>query len=306
MTFSSAKGLAALALLLVLPVAACDEGTDTQFGTIDLQLTDATSHEVVEAWVTFTDIYLQGESGDVDPPESRVYLLEDGSETHELTALSNRVADLVVGQEVPTGSYGQLRVVISEACIVTSGGSVYSSTSSFDRCGAADGTLQTPSFEETGAKVLLNGLQVEGGQEVLLLDFDVSQSFGMEAGMADLWVMTPVIRGAEIGLTAGIDVTLSEGDVTLPSGYALSDFSATMLPATGDSARVAFSDDDGNETFELSFEFLIPGDGPFDVRLNSPENLEVTVDPASPATVSPASGETAAVDWTLQSASESP
>ncbi|MDX1675864.1 MAG: DUF4382 domain-containing protein [Longimicrobiales bacterium] len=304
MKFSGMKGTAILALLLTLPAAACDEATDTRFGTVDLKLTDATSHEVVEAWVTFTDIYLQGESGETDPPEGRTYLLREGSETHELTALANSVADLVVGQEVPTGSYGQLRVVISEACIATSGGSVFSSRAGFDRCGAADGTLQIPSLQETGVKVLLNGLQVEGGQEVLLLDFDVSQSFDMEAGMADVWVMTPVIRGADIGLTAGIDVTLSEGDVELPAGYALGDFSATMLPTTGDDAQVAFTDDDGNGTFEVSFQFLIPGDGPFEVRLNAPEGLDVTVDPGSPATVSPASGETAAIDWTLQSATE--
>ncbi|MFW5947234.1 MAG: hypothetical protein ACOCUW_01970, partial [Gemmatimonadota bacterium] len=84
MTFSRTTGIAAFALLLTLPVAACDSGTDAEFGSLAIQLTDAAGEEIVEAWVTITDIYLQGESGESDPPQGRHYLLEGASETHEL------------------------------------------------------------------------------------------------------------------------------------------------------------------------------------------------------------------------------
>lgn len=301
MTFSRTKGIATLALLFTLPVAACDS-FGTENGSLSIQLTDAAGDEVVEAWVTITDIYLQAEEGDDDPEGSRHYLLQDADETHELLSLANSVADLVVGQEVPTGTYGQLRIVISDGCLVTDEASVYSSSEGYDLCGAADGTLQMPSFAQTGAKVLLNGLEVTGGQQILLLDFDVSQSFGMQAGASGLWVMTPVIHASDISLTAGVDATLGAGDVTLPDGYSLGQFSATLLPATGDSSRVAFTDEDGDETFEVAFRFLMPDNGPFDVRLNAPDGLTVEVNPSSPASVSPASGETATVDWVLQSA----
>lgn len=303
MKLSRATGLATLALLLTLPVAACDDTTDAEFGEVSIQLTDAAGDEVAEAWVTITDIYFQEESGENDPEGSRVYVLEDADETHELLSLSDAVADLVIGQEVPTGTYGQLRVVISGGCIVTDTGSVFA-TDGYGNCGAADGVLNMPSFAQTGAKVLLNGLEVSGGQQVLLLDFDVEDSFGREPGMSGMWVMQPVIHGSEISLTSGIAVTLSEGDVTLPAGFDLGQFSATMLPAESDSSRVDFADDDGDGTYELDFRFLIPDNGPFDVRLNAPDGLTVTVDPVSPATVSPASGETATVDWVLQSATE--
>lgn len=303
MKFSRAKGIGTLALLLTLPVAACDDTTDAEFGEISLQLTDAAGEEVVEAWVTITDIYFQQESGENDPEGSRVYVLEDAVETHELLSLANSVADLVVGEEVPTGTYGQLRIVMSGGCIVTDTGSVFT-TDGYTECGASDGVLNMPSFAQSGAKVLLNGLEVTGGQQVLLLDFDVKDSFGKEAGMSGMWVMEPVIHASDITLTGGIAVTLSEGDATLPTGFDLGQFSATMLPAEGDSARVDFADDDGDDTYELAFRFLIPGNGPYDVRLNAPEGLAVTVAPASPATVDPASGETASVDWVLQSASE--
>lgn len=303
MQFSRATGIAALALLLTLPAAACDDSTDAEFGEVSIQLTDELGEEVAEAWVTITDIYFQQESGENDPEGSRVYILEDATEKHELTTLAESVEELVVGELVPTGTYGQLRVVMSGGCIVTDTGSVFA-TNGYAECGAADGLLNMPSFAQSGAKVLLNGLQVTGGQHVLLLDFDVEDSFGKEAGGSGMWVMEPVIHASEIELTGGIAVTLSDGDVTLPEGFDLGQFSATMLPAVGDSSRVDFADDDGDGTYELAFRYLITDNGPFDVRLNAPEGLTVTVDPASPATVDPASAETATVDWVLQSASE--
>jgi hypothetical protein len=296
-------GVATLALLLALPMAACDDGTDTQFGTVSIQLTDGPGEAVSQAWVTITDIYLQEESGENDPAGSRHYILQDASETHELLSLANDVADLVVGQEVSTGTYGQLRIVMSGGCIVTDTGSVYA-TDGYTECGAPDGLLNMPSFAQTGAKVLLNGLEVTGGQLVLLLDFDVSDSFGQEAGMANMWNMQPVIHASEISLTVGIDVTLSAGDVTLPTGYDLGQFSATMLPAAGDTSRVTFTDEDQDGTFSLAFGYLLPDDGPFNVRLNAPAGLTITVDPLSPQHVDPGSGQTATVDWVLQTASE--
>lgn len=307
MTFIRTKGIALLALLLVLPLAACESGTDAQFGTVSLKLTDAMSEEVTEAWVTITDVYLQEESGEEDPLNSRVYLMEDGEETYELLSLAEDVADLVVGAEVSTGVYDQLRLVITGGCIVVGDGeaaTVYGSSDSYDLCGPVDQRLHMPSYAQSGAKILLYNYEVVGGQQILLLDFDVSQSFGHEAGNSGMWVMHPVIHWSELGLTVGADVTLSPGEVTLPEGFDLGQFSATLLPTTGDSSRVDFTDVDENGIYELAFQYKDPDNGPFDIRLNAPEGLTVETDPASPVTVSPASGETAYVDWVLQSATE--
>ena len=302
--FGRTKGIATLALALTLPVAACDDGTEAEFGSVTVQLTDAPGEEVVEAWVTITDIYLQGEDGEEDSEGSRVYLLQDAQETHELLSLANTVEELVVGQEVPTGTYGQLRIVISEGCIETDDGSVFASSEAFELCGAVTGSLQMPSFAQTGAKVLLNGLTIDGGQQVLLLDFNVADSFGRAAGQSGRWVMNPVIHASEIDLTAGVDATLSAGDVTLPDGYELGQFSATLLPTSSDSSQVMFTDVDGDGIFEAAFDFLLPETGPFELRLNAPEGLTVTVDPEALQTLSPTSGSTETVDWVLQSASE--
>lgn len=308
MRLGSTKGLATLALLLVLPLAACESGTDAEFGTVSINLTDATSEHVTEAWVTITDIYLQQhDDGEMDPENSRVYLMEDGDETHELLSLANKVQELVADQPVPVGTYGQLRLVITDGCIVVGedeAATVYSSSPGYDLCGPSDGQLQMPSYAQSGAKILLRGFEVTSGVHSLLVDFDVSQSFGRQAGNSGMWVMHPVIHWSEISLSAAAEVTLDTGDVSLPEGFDLGQFSATLLPTTGDSARVDFTDENTDGIYEVGFYFLIPDNGPFDIRLNAPEGLTVDVDPDSPATVSPASGETAIVDWVLQSATE--
>jgi hypothetical protein len=290
----------AIALALAFPMLACDTATETRAGHLSIYLTDAPGDEVVEAWVTITDIYLQGAGGAEDPPTGRVYLLEGAEETHELLSLANTVAELVADAEVPAGVYGQLRLVISGGCLVTADARVYASSPGYDLCGSRDGTLMMPSFAQSGLKVALHGLRVDGGDHAVLLDFDVSESFGRAAGQSGMWVMTPVVHAALLEDAAGVTATLGAGDVTLPAGYALDQFSATLSPAEGDTSRVAFRAVGGE--YRAAFRFLIPEQAPFEVRLNAPEGLTVTVSPASPQSVAPAKGETARVEWVLQSA----
>lgn len=300
--FRYSTGLTALALALLLPLAACDNATDAEFGSVSVLLTDAPGDEVVEAWVTITDIYLQGSAGEDDPENGRVYLLQDADETHELLSLAETVEELVRDREVPTGTYGQLRMVMSDGCVETDDGSVYSSSAGFELCGVATGALQMPSYAQSGAKVLLHGLTVQGGQQIILLDFNVKDSFGRAAGASNRWVMTPVIHGSEIELTAGAEVTLTAGEVTLPEGYELGQFSATLVPTSSDSSRVHFTDADEDGIFEAEFVFLLPETGPFEVRLNAPDGLVVTTDPTSPQPLSLSSGQVGTVNWVLQSA----
>jgi hypothetical protein len=291
---SSRMNLAVLALALMVPLAACDTSAEPAFGSVSVLLTDAPG-DVSEAWVTITDIYLQGKAGESDPPGSRVYLLQDAKETHELLSLADTVAELVAGELVPTGTYGQLRVVMSGGCVIANE-VVYASSASYTECGERQGTLQMPSFQQTGAKVLLYGLTVTGDQNVYLLDFNVGRSF--TAGASGNYVLTPVIHGAEIGLTVGVEVTLSAGEVELPEGITLADFSAMLTPEVGDASTVAFEETGG--VFRAAFRYLIPENGPFQVELQLPDGVDVTVSPASPQEVDPASGQTATIDWVLQ------
>jgi hypothetical protein len=294
--------LGIVASAMVLGLAACDDATSNSFGTVSVYLTDAPG-EVTEAWVTITDIYLQGRPGDEDEPGGRFYLLQDGNETHDLLTLQNDEAQLVAGVPVPAGTYGQFRIVVSDACIVVDG-KAYTSSPDYDECGGADGVLHMPSLRQTGIKVLMHGFQVTGGDQAILLDFDVSQSFGHQAGNSGRWVMQPVIHGAEVSMTGGIVVTLDAGEVELPEEMTLEDFGATVYPADpGDAKSDSFTC--ANDVCQVHFAFLIPDHGPFEVELSAPEGYEATVDPESPQVgLTLSSGQTVKIDWVLQSLEE--
>jgi hypothetical protein len=129
---------------------------------------------------------------------------------------------------VPSGTYTELRFVISGACLAVeneTGGSDIYSTADYDSdpCGGpATGTLVTPSYDESGLKVVLEGdaLALVGGQKILLVDFDVQQSFGQVAGQSGQWVMHPVVTGGEIEasmLVSSYRCGLCRGDWTIPA-----------------------------------------------------------------------------------------
>src|SRR5687768_15145620 len=90
-------------------LAGCGDGAGPGGTTaLSLKLTDAPG-DVQHAFVTITEINLTGEGG------KRV--LRDEPYTGDLLTLAGTTADLVTGVEVPSGTYSQLRFVISGACI---------------------------------------------------------------------------------------------------------------------------------------------------------------------------------------------
>ena len=61
----------------------------------------------------------------------------------------------------------------------------------------AEGSLHAPSYAQSGLKVQMTGgaLVLDTPMKILLVDFDVTQSFGHAASG---WVMHPVVTGAEL------------------------------------------------------------------------------------------------------------
>ena len=188
-------GLLAVALAAL---AGCGDGAGPGGTTaVSLKLTDAPG-DVQHAYVTITEINLTGDDGKV--------VLRDTPYSADLLTLAGTTADLVSDADVPSGTYAQLRFVISGACIAVeneSGGSDIYTTNGYDPApcgGPATGTLQAPSYAESGLKVVLDegALTIVGPQKILLVDFDVEQSFGHVAGQSGKWVMHPVVTGGEI------------------------------------------------------------------------------------------------------------
>lgn len=190
-----------LALAAALALVSCGDGAGPGGTTsLSVKLTDAPG-DIQHAYVTITEIHLMGEGGRL--------VLRDEPYTTDLLTLAGTTADLVTDAEVPSGTYRELRFLISGACLAVegeSGGSDVYATTDYDSepCGgAATGTLQAPSYAESGLKVMLNGnaLVLDGPQKILLVDFDVQQSFGRAAGGSGRWVMHPVVTGGEIEAT---------------------------------------------------------------------------------------------------------
>jgi hypothetical protein len=298
-------------LAAALALGACDDAGTVSPGDdsaqLSILLTDAPG-DFEAAVVTISEIYLQGEGDD-----GRIVLRSEPVTTDLLT-LANDAAELVSDAVVPAGTYSQLRFVITGGYIEVEnedGSTRIYATQGYDQVPAdrsVDGTLKCPSCEQTGIKVNLPGgaVSVDGEQKVLLIDFDVSQTFGQQAGASGMWVMRPALKATEFQTSGSVSATLALADtVTLPVvdsiQVALGAFSATLTPAAGgDAKQVQLTDSDGDGVFEAKFVYLFPGD--YALGFAAPEGVTFTTNPTLPHTVTLDSGATVSADFTVTSA----
>ncbi len=285
--------LTILLLAFVVGFTGCDNA-DTGTATLRVVLTDAPG-DFLSAVVTVDQVYLQAQDGDLDPEGSRIILLDDPV-TVDLLTLQNEVLDLVDGENVPAGRYHQLRLVISGGYIEVEdddgGSTIYASSDDYaaEHGVVAEGQLQMPSYASSGLKITLpNELaEIEGDQNIVLLDFDVTESYGRQAGNSGMWVMHPVVHASDLAFTGGVSVSLVlDDDVTLPEGVTLADFFAE-LDKGGDVLSIAFADLDEDDIYTVDFLYLAPGLYPLGIA--APEGLTITTDVELPIDVSALSG----------------
>jgi uncharacterized protein DUF4382 len=281
---------ASLALLL----AACGGG-DT--GKVTVMLKDAPG-SFGAAVVTISEIDLVGSGGTT--------VLSTAKVTTDLLTLSNDTAKLVDAVEVPTGTYTQLRFVISGAYVEV-GGAIYATSPTYEglpQGATVAGTLRAPSFAQSGLKIdLPGGAAVVGtAAKVLLVDFDVSQSFGQEAGASGAWVLHPVAKATELVLSGTVDVTLKLGaGVSLPAGVSLADFHAVLAPAAGGDGVALPLASSVPGTYGATFKYLFPGS--YTLSFTGPLGATFTTAPAAPLAVTVTSGQDTAADFTLTAVS---
>jgi uncharacterized protein DUF4382 len=193
----SAPWRAAL-VLAIAALAACDGQSPGGTTSFSVRLKDAPG-DVQHAVVTISEVNLVGSGG--------VQVLSQTPTTVDLLTLAASAMTLVQDVEVPSGSYTQLRFKITGACLAVddgSGGSTVYTTTGYDAtpCGTtAPEILQAPSYAESGLKVTMaaGALELTGAEKIVLVDFDVTQSFGHEASG---WVMHPVVTGGELSAEA--------------------------------------------------------------------------------------------------------
>lgn len=206
-----------VAALFAVGLAACGDGpTSGETTSLSLQLTDHPSGDVEAAWLQVDSVEFQGSGGGVvvmDEPS-------DFIRVSDLQAVEDEFEPLVEGVEVPSGSYGQVRVFIGGAAVQSSAdgdiftfGDVPSEITSLDSDGQTE-ELVVPSIPETGIKAILadEAVRLEGTQKVLAIDFDVSQSFGIQAGASGSWVMHPVMRVLDLEVTGRIEGSILDAE----------------------------------------------------------------------------------------------
>ncbi len=284
------------ATLLCVLAAACSDNQGPSNTSLSVKLTDAPA-SFKAAVVTIAGVYLQGSGGRTT--------LSSATTTLNLLDLQNATADLVTNTEIAAGTYTQLDIIVTGGYIQLNDGSIYASSATYSGLPAGaqvTGVLQLPSYAQTGIKVTLpnEALSITGTQKILLIDFDVSQSYGQDAGASGQWVMTPVIKGADITATGSVAVSLTLGQgVTLPTitvngttrPATLADFSATLggktqqLDATG----------------AVTFQFLLPDT--YALSFTGPAGLSFTTSPATPISVTVPSGQQVSASATITAAS---
>jgi hypothetical protein len=293
-----------------LALAACDSGTSGNGpALVSIRLHDAPG-DLDEAWVKVEQVYIQGKSS-ADSTSGKTVLLGTPTGWLNLAQLTGaNFATLVNNAQVPAGTYSQLRFVVCEAYVVTQSGDVYATPGATLPAGVtADGTLQVPSACQSGFKVKLPGgaVTLESGSTVMAVDFDVSQSFGHQAGNSGKWVMHPVMTATELSSSAGIS-----GTVALATGVTLPTCGGAAVPLTQFVPRAVAGAD--------SVSGAVQPAGTYSMTV-SPNTWAMTYAPAysftngdsllvaatpTPATAVVASGGSATVNYSITSATCKP
>ncbi len=255
--------LAALALAATAGLWGCSDSSGPGSGNgphLTVRLTDAAG-DVQMAVVTISEVYLQGPDGKVT--------LSSTPMTTDLVSLADSTTVLVNAATVAAADYSELRFVITGGYLQVddgNGGSeIYASSADYAGLPAGavvTGQLQMPSLGTSGLKVDFadqTALAISADED-LLVDFDVSQSFGHQAGNSGMWVMHPVVKGATFTAAGTVTATLElAAGVTLPTiagtAVTLADFQADL-----DGEVEPFTDGDGDGVYEAQFRFVVPGE----------------------------------------------
>lgn len=249
-------------LLLATGLTACSDsaGVDGD-ASMRVLLTDAPSDYVDSAWVDIGAVELMpaGEGGPVT-------LAVDGTDGFvDLLDLQGGATSLLADADIPAGDYSQLRLIVEEARVSLADGYEFTD-------GSTSKSLFVPSGAQTGIKLNLAGstgedgggpVTIATGETVLVLDFDVNQSFVIQgdpeaaAGINDI-LFTPTIRVVAQDVAASVSGTVS----TTVTGASVAGLVVTAEP-TDEGSLEAYQSQTGtavtDENGAYTIHFLVPG-----------------------------------------------
>ena len=216
--------LTVLAAAAVLGACSDDEVTGGNgTGRLRVMLTDAPG-DLAEAFVKIDQIVLVRSDADStnESAPGRFEFTPDVTGFIDLLDLSGGdVMQILDEDDIPEGTYSQVRLVIDEAYVELKDGRVFATSGASLPAGVtADGTLRCPSCAQSGFKVKFSqGGLVISDNSIITIDFDAGQSFGHQAGNSGQWIMKPGLRATattvQLGRITG-NVALATG-VTIPA-----------------------------------------------------------------------------------------
>lgn len=222
--------------LLVLAGAACSTEPSGD-GTVVVRLTDAPSDDLESATIYISEVSVNMSGGGA-PDE----IISSTKASYDLLDLQNGVTATIGTASVPTGTYHQVRLLVDSARVVLKAGHTFSD-------GSTTAKLTVPSGSQTGIKVNISPpVEVTEGQTVLVVDFDVSQSFVFQGPRdhPNSISFRPVLHATAIDVAASIS-----GTVTPASS------NATLYAVAGtDTVGTAFAN---ATTGAYTIQFLPPG-----------------------------------------------
>ena len=273
-----------IAILSALALAACDGGTGlSDTARIQVLLTDAPADYVGAAFVDIGAVeLLPADGGD------RIVLSDDGTDGPiDLLDLQGFTTEVLADAEIPAGTYKEIRLFIESASVVLADGFAF-------RDGSTESTMKVPSGASSGLKLKLRsdnpddedgdaGVVISGGETILVVDFDVSQSFRIQGNP-----LTPAgINGVSFRPVLRVVVQNMAGSIGGTVATALAETSVEGLVVTAESVDPG----DVEEFQTVTATALTAADGSYVIAFVAPGTYTVTVTTPDGLTTTPESVE---------------
>jgi hypothetical protein len=225
-------------LLVLAAAAACGDNTEASgTGTVVVRLTDAPSDDLQSATIYVSQVTVKGSGVSADEQ-----VISNTKASYDLLTLQSGITATLGSAAVPTGTYSQIRLLVDSARVVLKTGHTFAD-------GSSTAKLTVPSGSESGLKVNLSPpVEVTAGQTVLLIDFDVSQSFIFQGphDHPNSISFRPVLHATALDVAASISGTVTPLTAN-----------ATVYAIQGtDTAATAFPN---ATTGAYTLQFLAPG-----------------------------------------------
>jgi hypothetical protein len=221
----------------VMTACSSDDNGPSGTGTMTVRLTDAPADDFESVTIYVSEVTIK-------PSETSgsTHVITDTKASYDLLALQNGVTATMGSAVIPTGTYHQVRLLVDSARVVLKAGRTFAD-------GSTTAKLNVPSGSQTGIKINFSPpVTVTSGETVLLVDFDVSQSFVFQGPRThpNSVSFKPVVHATAIDVAASISGTV------LPAIAG-----ATVYAIAGtDTVQTAFAN---TTTGAYTLRFLAPG-----------------------------------------------